>query len=354
MAAVFGDLLYNAYSQSYLPDPDLKWETVHAKDIGVELNAFSNRLHFEASYFDKVTKDLMTYIPGINGATDGLTNIGSVKNNGLEFSASWNQKLTNDLTLTVSGNLTTYKNKVLELATKDFAIIDGPSRTLVGSPIGSFYGYIVDGIYQSYADKLASPVNADYSYGPGDFKYKDINGDGIINTQDRTVIGNPTPDFTYGGSVSLNYKGFDLGIDVGGVYGNEVFRDWGGTEPSFQRVNYAAFMTERWHGEGTSNWVPILATDHLINNQYSTFSIEDGSYFRIRNIQIGYNFGRSTLSKIKVVKNLRLFGNVQNPKTFKRNLGYTAEYGGSATKFGVDGSGGAIPVVATFGINVTF
>jgi TonB-linked SusC/RagA family outer membrane protein len=355
LAAVFGDLLYNAYSQAYLPNPNLKWETVHAKDIGVELNAFSNRLHFEASYFDKVTKDLMTYIPGINGATDGLTNIGSVKNNGLEFSASWDQKLTKDLSVTVSGNLTTYKNKVLELATKDFAIIDGPSRTLVGAPIGSFYGYIVEGIYQSYADKLKSPVNADYSYGPGDFKYKDINGDGVVDSKnDRTVIGNPTPDFTYGGSITLNYKGFDLGVDFGGVYGNEVFRDWGGTEPSFQRVNYAAFMTDRWHGEGTSNWVPILGTDHLINNQYSTFSIEDGSYFRIRNLQIGYDLGKNALSNLKVIKNLRLFGNVQNLKTFKRNLGYTAEYGGSATRFGVDGSGGAIPVVATFGINVTF
>ena len=354
MQQYFGDLLYNAYSQAYLPDPNLKWETVHAKDIGVELNAFSNRLHFEASYFDKVTKDLMTYIPGINGATDGLKNIGSVKNNGLEFSASWTQNFSKDLTLTVSGNLTTYNNKVLELATEDFAIIDGPSRTLVGKPIGSFYGYVVEGIYQSYADKLKSPVNTVYSYGPGDFKYKDVNGDGVINEKDRTVIGNPTPDFTYGGSVTLNYKGFDVGMDLGGVYGNEVFRDWGGTESSFQRVNYAAFMTERWRGEGTSNWVPILGTDHLINNQYSSYSIEDGSYFRIRNLQIGYNVGRNTLSKIKAVKGLRLFANVQNPKTFKRNLGYTPEYGGSATRFGVDGAGGAIPVVTTFGLNVTF
>ncbi len=354
LAAVFGDLLYNAYSQAYLPDANLKWETVHAKDIGIEINAFSNRLHFEASYFDKVTKDLMTYIVGINGATDGLKNIGSVKNNGLELSASWTQNFSKDLTLTVSSNLTTYNNKVLELATEDFAIIDGPSRTLVGRPIGSFYGYVVEGLYQSYSDKLKSPVNTVYSYGPGDFKYKDVNGDGVINEKDRTVIGNPTPDFTYGGSVALSYKGFDLGVDFGGVYGNEVFRDWGGTESSFQRVNYASFMTERWHGEGTSNWVPILGTDHLINNQYSTFSIEDGSYFRIRNIQIGYNFIGNTLSKMKVVKSLRLFGNVQNPKTFKRNQGYTPEYGGSATRFGVDGAAGAIPVVATFGINVTF
>jgi hypothetical protein len=142
-------------------------------------------------------------------------------------------------------------------------------------------------------------------------------------------------------------------MDVGGVYGNEVYRNWAGTEPSFQRVNYAAFIKDRWNGEGTSNWVPILGTDHLINNQWSSYGIEDGSYFRIRNVQAGYNFSNELASKIKA-KNLRLFVNIQNPKTFKRNLGYTPEFGGSATQFGVDGAGGAIPVVTTFGLNITF
>jgi TonB-linked SusC/RagA family outer membrane protein len=342
-AAVFGDNIYNAYSQAYLPDPNLKWETVHAKDIGVELNAFSNRLFFEASYFDKVTKDLMTYIPGINGASDGLTNIGSIKNNGLEFTASWDQKFSKDLTVTLGGNLTTYKNKVLELATKDFAIVSGFNRTVVGEPIGSFYGYVVEGVYQSYADKLASPINTEFSYGPGDLKYKDLNGDGKINTADKTVIGNPTPDFTYGGSIDVKYKGFDLGVDFGGVYGNEIYRNWGGTESPFQRVNYAAFKINRWHGEGTSNWDPILGQDHRINYESSTYG----------NLQIGYNFAQSFVTKLKM-KSLRLYGNVQNLKTWKKNSGYTPEFGGSAISFSVDNAGGAIPVVATFGINVSF
>ena len=243
---------------------------------------------------------------------------------------------------------------MLELATKDFALINGFNRTVVGEPIGSFYGYIVEGIYQSYADKLKSPVNTEFAYGPGDLKYKDVNGDGKIDKADKTVIGNPTPDFTYGGSVTLNYKGFDVGIDVGGVYGNEIYRNWGGTESPFQRVNYPAFKINRWHGEGTSNFDPILGQDHRINYEASTYGIEDGSYFRIRNIQVGYNFAQSMLSKTKVVKNLRLFGNVQNPKTFKWNSGYTAEFGGGALSFGVDNAGGALPVVATFGLNVTF
>ncbi|HEY5772828.1 MAG TPA: SusC/RagA family TonB-linked outer membrane protein, partial [Chitinophagaceae bacterium] len=352
-AAVFGNNIYNAYSQAYLPDPNLKWESVHAKEIGFELAAFDNRLHVDAAYFDKVTKDLMTYIPGINGASDGLTNIGSIKNNGVELSANWVQKFSNDLSVTISGNFTTYHNEVLELATKDFAIISGYNRTVVGQPIGSFYGYIVDGIYQSYSDKLGSPVNTEFSYGPGDLKYRDVNGDGKINTADRTFIGNPTPDFAYGGTISVNFKGFDLGIDVGGVYGNEVYRNWGGTESPFQRVNYPAFKINRWHGEGTSNWDPILGQDHRINYESSTYGIEDGSYFRIRNLQLGYNFNPSSLVKYHV-KGIRLFANVQNLKTWKNNSGYTPEFGGSAISFGVDYAGGAIPLTTTFGINVSF
>jgi TonB-linked SusC/RagA family outer membrane protein len=352
-AAVFGNNIYNAYSQAYLPDPNLKWESVHAKEIGFELSAFTNRLHVDAAYYDKVTKDLMTYIPGINGASDGLTNIGSIKNNGIELSASWVQKFSKDLSVNISGNFTTYHNEVLELATKDFAIISGYNRTVVGQPIGSFYGYIVEGIYQSYSDKLGSPVNTEFSYGPGDLKYRDINGDGKINTADRTFIGNPTPDFAYGGTISVSFKGFDLGMDVGGVYGNEIYRNWGGTESPFQRVNYAAFKINRWHGEGTSNWDPILGQDHRINYESSTYGIEDGSYFRIRNLQLGYNFNPSSLMKYHV-KNLRLFANVQNLKTWKNNSGYTPEFGGSAISFGVDNAGGALPMVTTFGINVSF
>lgn len=352
-AAVFGNLVYNAFSQSYLPNPNLKWETVHAKEIGLEFNALKNKLHVEASYFNKLTKDLMTFIPGSQGVSNGLDNIGSIRNSGFELSASYTQDLSKDLILTVSGNLTTYKNKVESLATKEFSIQSGVNRTTVGLPIGYFYGYIVEGIYQSYADKLSSPVNTEFSYGPGDLKYKDVNGDGKINTADRTMIGNPTPDFTYGGTISLKYKNLDFSVDLGGVYGNEVFRNWGGTESPFQRVNYAKFKLNRWHGEGTSNWDPILAQDHRINYEASTYNIEDGSYFRIRNIQLGYNLSSAMLSKAKI-KNVRAFVNVQNLKTWKNNSGYTSEFGGSAISFGMDNAGGAIPLATTFGLNVTF
>ena len=144
------------------------------------------------------------------------------------------------------------------------------------------------GVYQSYADILKSPVESSLGAArPGDLKYKDINGDGVINASDRTQIGNPTPKFTYGGSISLVYKSFTLGVDVGGVYGNQVFRTWGALESPFQRVNYASFELARWHGPGTSNWVPLLSQADRINYVGSTYSIENGSYFRIRNLQLG-------------------------------------------------------------------
>ncbi len=351
-AAVFGNNIYLAFQPTYIPDRDLKWETVNAKEVGLELGAFSNRLNFEIAYFDKVTNNLMTLVPGNQGVEARLTNSGSIKNTGIELSATWNQKIVKDFTVSISGNLTTYNNEVLSL-NPGFPGYDGLARTIVGSPIGSFWGYVVEGIYQSYADKLKSPVNTEFSYGPGDLKYKDLNGDGKINTEDQTVIGNPTPDFAYGGSVNMNYKGLELDIDFNGVYGNEIYRNWGGTESPFQRVNYAAFKINRWHGEGTSNWDPILNQGNRINYVASTYGIEDGSYFRLRNIQLAYNFNRNVSSKIKA-SNLRVFANVQNLKTFKNNSGYTPEFGGGATQFGVDYAGGAIPVVTTFGINVTF
>ncbi len=351
--AVFGENLYTASRESYKADPDLNWEQNVSSEVGLEIDAFNRRLHFEANYYIKNTKKLLLYTSGGTGVQDGLKNRGSLRNSGLEFSASWMQNLTKDLTVTISGNLTTYKNKVIELAENGQAIFQTGSKTEEGSVIGAFYGYIVEGLYQSYADKLSSPVNTEFAYGPGDFKFKDVNGDGIINAKDRTYLGNPTPDFAYGGSVNFKYKGFDLGFDIGGVYGNEIFRTWGATESPFQRVNYPAFKVGRWHGEGTSNWDPILGQGHRINYEASSYNIEDGSYVRLRNIQFGYNITSSLLAKAHI-SNARLFVNMQNPKTWKNNMGYSPEQGGGAVSFGVDRAGGALPSVTTFGLNVTF
>ena len=362
--AVFGTNVYTAADPEYIPNPDLKWETVDAKEIGIELNAFDNRLHFEANYFRKTTNDLMTYVDrSALGLKNKLVNGGSLRNTGQEFMASWNQSFGPDILLNVGGNITFQDNEVLSLSSDlpTGVLIrafqnngSAESRTQPGLPIGSFYGYVVEGIYQSNADIQKSPPATSLgSYRAGDFKFADVNGDGIISADDRTVIGNPTPDFIYGGSINLTWKGLTLGIDVVGVYGNEIFRTWGSLESPFQRVNYAGDKVNRWHGPGTSNWVPIISQADRFNYNGSTYNIEDGSYFRLRNIQLGYGLPQNIISRANI-KNLRVFLNVQNLKTWKNNYGYTAEFGGDATAFGYDNAGGAIPVVGTIGLNVTF
>jgi TonB-linked SusC/RagA family outer membrane protein len=364
VAAVFGVNTYGAATPAYNPSQDLKWETVSAQEVGVELNAFNNRLHFEANYFNKTTNNLMSYLSKSSlGVPDELTNGGSIKNWGEELTAAWNQSINRDLSVSVGGNITFLKNEVKSIAEGTVAGYfsrgfqnngSAESRTQPGLPIGAFYGYVVEGLYQSYADVLKSPVaSAVGAYGPGDFKFKDLNGDGKITADDRTMIGNPTPKFTYGTSVNVNYKNVSLGIDMGGVYGNQVFRTWGSLESPFQRVNYSAEKLNRWHGEGTSNWTPIISQGHRFNYNGSTYNIEDGSYFRIRNIQLAYTFSQHLISKAKI-KNVRAYLNMQNLKTWKNNLGYTTEFGGDATAFGYDNAGGAIPVVTTVGLNVTF
>lgn len=369
--AVFGTNIYTAATNAYIANPDLKWETIAAQEAGLEFNAFQNRLHFEGSYFNRTTKNLLTFVERSEiGQTAELINGGSIRNWGEELAASWNQNVSKDLTVNVSGNITFLTNRVISLSadlpTGVLAVASqnngqALSVTQPGYPIGYFAGYVSEGVFQSYADILKSPSQSTLGGNvirPGDLKFKDISGpdgkpDGKIDANDRTYIGNPTPKFTYGGTISVNYKGFNLSVDLGGVYGNDVYRVWGSLESPFQRVNYAAFQLDRWHGPGTSNWVPIISSADRSNYVGSTYNIEDGSYFRIRNAQLGYNFPQSVLSKLRA-KNLRLFVNTQNLKTWKNNLGYTPEFGGNATSFGYDTAGGAIPVVTTFGLNVTF
>ncbi|WP_114791964.1 TonB-dependent receptor [Niabella yanshanensis] len=364
-SAVFGTNVYTAADETYLRNANLKWEQVHSHEIGIEGVAFNNRLNFEVNYFSKTTKDLMTFIDNSSlGLKSALLNAGELKNTGTEISAGWNQDITPDFGISVSGNITFLNNKVLDLSADLPAgkVIRGHTNnnaaqaiTQIGFPIGYFYGYVVEGLYQSYADVLSSPDASGVggTYGPGDFKFKDVNGDGVITPEDRTIIGNPTPDFAYGGSISFNYKGLSLGVDINGVYGNEVFRTWASLESPFQRVNYAALQEGRWNGEGTSNWVPILGQAHRFNYNGSSYNIEDGSYIRIRNLQLGYNIPQKIISKVGI-KNLKVFANVQNLKTWKRNSGYSPEYGGDATSFGFDFGGNAIPRVTSFGLNVTF
>ena len=350
--AVFGGTAYTAYTQTYLADKNLHWETVDSKEVGVEFDALKHKLHGEVVYYSKTTNDLLSMISTGTGQST-LTNIGNMNNKGFELSASYTTKVNNDLTLTVSGNMTTFKNEFLKSTYGTTPDEQYPSMVRSGYPVGYFYGYKVVGVFQSYADKLAYPVMAlGANYGPGDLKYADTNGDGVITPDDRTMIGNPTPDFIYGGNVTLKYKDWDFGVDLQGSYGNEIYRYWGSSELPYTKYNYAAFKMNRWHGAGTSNWDPILGDSHTTNRMPSSYGIEDGSYIRVRNLQLGYNVNSSMLKSY--IKSVRLFVNVQNLKTFKHNSGYSPEFGGSPTTFGVDAGTDPLPMIVSGGINVNF
>ena len=383
-----GFITNSSYGKAYIANPNLHWENVHQYEVGVELEAFNHRLHFEGTYFDRRTDGAMGlyYVQNVYQ----LENLVNIQNTGQEFSASWSQPINRDLSISLSGNITFIQNKVLGFEDPSFTYIDQSSqnngeqdsRTVAGQPVGEFYGYIVKGVFQSYAQILASPVESSLGQvRPGDLMYADLTGaagkpDGVIDSKDRTYIGNPTPKFTYGSSLIVNYKAFSLGVDIGGVWGNKIFRAWGSLEAPYVRSNYAGFQLDAWHGPGTSNWTPLLSTGDRVNYVGSTYSIENGSYVRLRNIQIAYSVPQRMFSKTSAIKGLRVYVNAQNLITWKNNSGYTPEFGGftqystlqssntvggaaisfppNPLQFGIDQGGGAIPSIISGGLSVTF
>ncbi|RHE93137.1 SusC/RagA family TonB-linked outer membrane protein [Bacteroides intestinalis] len=354
-SAVFGtpSAVYPGYQLSYLPNATLRWEKVEAWEVGAEANFFRNRLHLEGVYYKKTTKDLLAEVPGISGTVPGIGNLGSIENKGIELAINWRDQI-GDWNYSIGGNLTTIKNKVLSLVQEGYSIISGDksqSYTMAGFPIGYFYGYKVEGVYQNQAEIDNSPKNTLATVTPGDLKFVDVDGNGEITPADRTMIGDPTPDVTYGINFSVGYKNWELGVDMMGQAGNEIYRTW--DNYNWSQFNFMKQRLNRWHGESTSNSQPLLNMKHTINNLNSEYYIEDGSFFRIRNVQLAYNFDKTLLSRIGV-QALKLYANIQNLKTWKHNTGYTPELGGTAIAFGVDNGSYPMPVVYTFGFNLTF
>ena len=339
-----------AYVLAFRNTDNLKWETITSYEAGFELATFDNRLKFESVYYNKLTKDLLVFVT--SGSDQFYTNAGEIENKGFEFSAFWNDNIGSDFKYSISGNLATIENTVNSVFEPGFEVFAGPTRTRAGDPIGSFFGYVVEGLYQSNLDIAASPPSTLGAYAPGDFKYKDVDGDGVITPDDRTVIGNPTPDFTYGVSTNLAYKNFSLDIDVQGVYGNEVWRNWGNGS-TFAQFNYRAERADRYIGAGTSNWEPRLTEASGYNKQNSTYNIEDGSYIRIRNVQLAYNFEPTSIKGMDFI-NMKLYLNAQNLYTWKHNSGFTPEAGGTPIEFSIDNGGYPLPVITSLGFSITF
>ena len=346
---VFNGNLYPAFIKEFEEASDLKWEHLKSYEFGFESMMLNRRLSLDAAYYNKQTQDLLNRV---DGNPDYFLNAGSIEAKGFEFTAGWKDRIAENFTYYINGNLTTTKTEVLKTLNDGYIGYFGSSIYQQGSPIGSFYGYQVEGIYQSYADILGHAPSTIGDVAPGDFKYRDLNGDGKISADDRTIIGDPTPDFTYGFSLGGDYKGWFLNADFYGVYGNEVYRSWGNGS-SFAPFNYREERMDRWTGPGTSNWEPRSYTGSGYNALSSDYMIEDGSFFRIRNVQAGYNFNKDLISGLKL-QALKLYVNVQNLKTWDHVNSFTPEFGGSAVEYGYNNSGYPNPRIASVGINATF
>jgi len=337
----------------YLVDANLHWEVVSGLDAGFESQFFNNRLSLEAGYFTKTTNDLLAKVqPSISvGAGYALTNAGSLRNSGVEFMLSWHDKIGN-FTYGASVNGATLKNEVLSLGNDNSDIVsDAYHVTSVGHPVGAIYGYVQDGIFQNQTE-VNNYYPAPWVSKPGDIRYKDIDGDKKITSKDRTFIGSTIPTFTYGFTVNAGYSNFDLSVDFNGVYGNQIINLK--KLSSFSQFNFYTTALNRWHGEGTSNFEPIMDLTRAQNFLPSSNLLESGAYLRIRSIQLGYNLPNNILKGIGITK-LRVFANSQNPFTFKNSTGYTPEVGGDLLTGGVD-NGSTYPIPSTFtaGLSVNF
>ncbi|MEX2602549.1 MAG: TonB-dependent receptor [Gracilimonas sp.] len=365
LLAVFGnpDAPYVAGTYGKSGNPDLTWETTTQMDAGIEITLLENRLSGEVDFYNRVTDDILVELstPGHLGNGQGQRiryNAASVLNRGVEFTLGWEDKV-GDLGygLSVLGN--TIHNEVLAIGGNsgiDSLLIGGGlangqtvTRSTVGNPIGAFYGYVTDGIFQNQEELDSYPSMS--QAGVGDLRFRDINGDGQINGEDRTMIGSPIPDFVYGFSVDLNYKRWDFSVGFQGQYGNELFNGKNVVRPD--PYNFEQHVWDRWTGEGTSNSEPqpsFGGYNYLPSDRF----IHDGSYLRLRSLILGYSLPANLLNKLSLTQ-ARFYVKATNLLTFTKYTGYTPEIGsGDVLSNGIDTGVYPIPRVISVGFNTTF
>ena len=361
-AVVDGKVVSGAKTSGYV-NPDLKWETSEQTDIGIDFRFMNGALTFTADYFLKKTKDMLLDIklPEYTGFRTMKANKGSVRNEGIEMDASYKFKV-GEVDLGVSANASYVKNKVTDVGDERIGldIIGGGLGGTVtwmetGRPYGFFYGYVHDGIFQTQEEinnhrnpntgELIQPKAK-----PGDVRYKDLNGDHILDGKDRTMIGDPNPKWTYGFSLNASWKGFDLSAFFQGVSGNDIYKFY--RRANITEANWDKSWLGRWHGEGTSNWMPrVVAGDPNNNTTWVTnLFVEDGSYLRLKVLQLGYQLPENVVKKF-FAKKLRLFAQAENLFTITDYTGYDPEVG---TRNGFDGGTYPQARTFTFGANITF
>jgi hypothetical protein len=338
----FGSTINPSYVLNTFDNPDLGWETTTKYNAGVDFGFLKDRLSFTVDYYKHVTTDLLINLtlPGSAGMGSYFTNIGEIMNSGLDVEGSYMMDI-GKLNLNFGANFSIFDNKIVNLGEGSIiqgrgffaggAIVLGQPVTaaIVGQPISSFYGYKTNGIYQNQSEidndpALAASPTARETVQPGMIKYVDINGDGQITGEDKTVLGNPSPDFTYGFNFNLGYKALSVAMTIFGSYGGELLNlnRWmvGSNHANTTYNSFKDSYEGRWHGEGTSNLYPKLTTEtSRLQQRFPDWMAEDASFVRLQNLTIGYNFD---LPKQWKLGTLKAFLTGTNLVTLTKYTGY--------------------------------
>ncbi|MCH4553425.1 SusC/RagA family TonB-linked outer membrane protein [Aestuariibaculum lutulentum] len=358
---IFNDNEVFGVASGAISNPGIKWEKQKTLDVGVDMRFVDNKIDITADYFKKRTEDLLV-IPQVSGllGTGGapVINGGIIENTGFEFAIGYTDNFSDDFKFSVRYNLTTLKNEVISVNTDGDFLTGGsfgigqptPSRMEAGYPIGYFRGYKTDGIFQNQ-DEVDNYPTIDERVQSGDLRFVDINDDGVINDDDKTNIGDPIPDATMGLNLSMDFKNFDFSAYAFASVGNEIVRNF---ERNQALTNKTVYYLDRWTGEGSTNATPRVTTGATSNILFSDFYVEDGSFVRLQNVQLGYTFGDKVFGNSKINK-LRLYVSASNLFTLTKYSGYdpTAS-SGAPIGGGIDQ--GFYPSARTylFGVNLKF
>lgn len=361
----FGGALVNGIAPSTISNRDLSWEKTESYNIGLDFGFLEDRIYGAIEYYKATTSDLLlaVQVPAALGFTNALTNIGEVENTGIELAIT-SRNTTGKLKWQTDLNFATVNNEVTKLGPSGDPILSSGGAgnrhiTRIGDAIGSYYGYVTDGIYQNQAEIDAGPVDQIATPQPGDFRWKDINNDGFINAEDRTVTGNYLPDFTYGITNTFTYENLSFSFLIQGVEGSEVMnltrRHMGNGEANY---NSYADWVNRWQSESNPGNGEIPRANRQTgnsNNRPSNYQIEDASYIRLRNVTLAYTFPKGALNN--TFSSLRIAVSGTNLLTITDYLGYNPEVNNFEDNVNVQGEDyGAYPLskIFTFGINASF
>lgn len=349
-----------------------KWETNTSTNIGLDLSLFNNKLEIITDWYTRTTSDMLTRVQlplTLGVASAPFINIGDMRNKGIDFSVNYSDRaLDNNLRYSVGLNLSAYRNKVIKINddpnTVQFGFstrLPAMSATKVGYPIASYYGYYVDGIFQTDEEAKAAPQFGTYNRA-GSFIFRDVDGDGKVTPSDRTFIGSPHPNFTYGLNMSVGYKAFDLTLFGQGVQGNQIFnyvRYWTDFQV-FQGNRSTRMLYDSWRPGKTDAKLPELRSTDATSQQVSSYFLENGSYLRMKNIQLSYNLPAGLLKRLGLGQT-QIYVQGQNLFTFTKYTGLDPDINlrnsgndNQDTHLGVDE--GAYPVAKSYlaGLRLSF